>query len=197
MDPGVTEYINSVEQPWQQAIMKRLRKLMHEVDPNTEEKLKWGSPAFDHSGPVLWMFSAQKWVHISFPHGSLLDASHGLFVPTENRAQRTIKLKKNDQFPEKTLAVLIRQVVENNVKGKKISFAASKPGSRKYGLPKKYEKLLSEKNLLHEFKKRPYYQQSGWIRWIVSAKQDSTKKRRLRQMFGELKAGNVYMKMPW
>lgn len=197
MNPEITEYVNSIEQEWQRSILKRLRKLIHEVDPEIEEKQKWGSAAFDHAGPVLWMFCAKNWVHISFPHGSLLDASHGLFEPTDNKGQRTIKLRKNDSFPEKILTELIAQAVSNNVEGKKVSFSSPKPGSRVFDLPNEYEELLTRNDLLSEFKNRPYYQQSGWIRWIESAKQPETKKRRRKQMLDELEAGNIYMKMPW
>lgn len=197
MNLQVTEYIQSIEQDWQRSIAKRLRALVHEVDSDVEEKLKWGSAAFDHNGPVIWMFCAQNWVHISFPQGSLLDSAHGLFEPTENKGQRTIKIYKKDRFPEKVLTQLIVQAVQNNLEGKKISFNAPKPGSKTFDLPREYEDLLSAGSLLEAYQKRPYYQQSGWIRWIESAKQESTKDRRRAQMLDELKAGNVYMKMPW
>lgn len=197
MNPEITEYIDSIETDWQRSILKRLRKLVHQVDPEIEEKRKWGSAAFDHKGPVLWAFCARGWVHISFPYGTLLDASHGLFEPTENRGQRTIKIRQNDKFPEKALAELIAQAVTNNVEGKKVSFNIPKQGSRVFELPKGYEDLLTEKGLSDEFRNRPYYQQSGWIRWIESAKQSETKKRRIKQMLDELEAGNLYMKMPW
>lgn len=197
MSPEISEYINSIDKEWQRTVLKRLRKLIHEVDPQIEEKIKWGSPTYYHSGPVIWMFCARDWVHVSFPHGALLDSSHGLFEPTENKAQRTIKIRESDKFPEKILVELVAQAVSNNIEGKKISFNIPKPGSREFDLPRQYEKLLSEKNLLSEFKNRPYYQQSGWIRWIETAKQPGTKERRIKQMLDELEAGNLYMKMPW
>jgi hypothetical protein len=197
MNLQVTDYIESIEKDWQKVIAKKVRSLVHEVDPQIEEKLKWGSAAYDHDGPVLWMFCAKDWVHISFPQGALLDAGHGLFEPTDNKGQRTIKIYQKDRFPKETLSKLISQAVQNNVEGKKISFNAPKPGSRIFDLPKDYEDLLRENGVLDAYQKRPYYQQSGWIRWMDSAKQESTKERRQRQMIDELKAGNVYMKMPW
>lgn len=135
------------------------------------------------------MFCAKNWVHFSFRQGALLDHSHGLFEPTDNKAMRTIKFGKNSAVPRETMIGLLRQAVENNRSGKKVKFSISKPGSREFDLPKKYEELLATNNLLEDFKARPYYQQKGWIQWIESAKQDQTIQKRKKKMLQELKAG--------
>jgi hypothetical protein len=197
LNAEITAYIESIEKAWQREILRKVRTLIHKIDPKIDEKLKWGSPAFDHSGPVIWMFCASRWVHISFPHGAILDHSHKLFEQTDNRGQRTIKIKEKSDFPHKELSNLIAEAVDNNVKGKKVSFNIPKPGSKKFDLPKIHADLLKKEGLYDIFLKRPFYQQSGWIRWIDSAKQEVTKQKRANQMLDELRTGNTYMKMPW
>ncbi|PWB70192.1 MAG: hypothetical protein C3F07_17475 [Anaerolineales bacterium] len=44
---------------------------------------------------------------------------------------------------------------------------------------------------------RPPYQQNDYIGWIMRAKLEATREKRLNQMLDELKMGNVYMKMKW
>lgn len=197
MNPDLTGYINSVDSQWQRDTLLKLREIIHKTQPDVEEKIKWGSAAFDYNGPLIWAFCAQKWVHISFTQGALLDDKHGLFEPTENKAQRTIKIRQNDPFPEQAIKELVAQAIINNTEGKKISYTAARPRGKSFSLPKKYQTLLKKEKLLESFRDRPYYQQSGWIRWILSAKQASTRARRTGQMISELKDGNKYMKMPW
>ncbi len=193
----VTSYIDNLEPKWQREVIDKIRQSAHQADPEIEEAIKWGSPTFSHNGPVLWVFSADGWVHVSFPHGELLDSSHGLFEKTDSKGQRTIKLREKDNFPQDTFVELLRSTVKNNVEGKRVSFSSSKPGTKTYKLDDEYKKLIKENNLLNEFTKRPYYQQSGWIRWIESAKKPKTQDRRKKQMLEELASGETYMKMPW
>lgn len=197
MNPDVTAYISKVEIPWQKEVLENLRNTIFETIPEVEEKIKWGSVGYDYHGPLLWVFTAQKWVHISFSFGSLLDSSHGLFEETDNRAQRTIKLFNPESFPRETLKKLTKEAAANNQKGKKVSFNPGKSEKREFSLPKEFEKILDKEGLLDEYMKRPFYQQSGWIRWIESAKKPQTRVKRTNQMIAELKAGDKYMKMPW
>jgi len=195
--PEITSYIDAIDVNWQREAFEKIRRTIHQADPDIEEALKWGSPTFYHNGPVLWVFAAKEWVHISFPHGALLGNNHGLFEETDSKGQRTIKLREKDTFPREILLDLLKEAVQNNIEGKRISFSTTKPGSKTYDLSEKYKKILNENKLLEQFTKRPYYQQSGWIRWIESAKRPKTQERRQQQMLEELIAGDVYMKMPW
>lgn len=190
MDPNVDIYIKGLNHDWQREIIKQLRSLAHEADPDIKESIKWGTPAFDHDGPVVWMFCAKEWVHFSFPQGALLDSKHGLFEPTDNKAQRTIKFREEDEISSKKIVQLIQQAVKNNLAGKKVGF----------GLEPKQALILSE-DMSRELKAhsldsvyfdRPYYQQKGYIQWTGGAKQAETRKRRIAKMIEELESG-TYM----
>ncbi|MEX0905503.1 MAG: YdeI/OmpD-associated family protein [Balneolaceae bacterium] len=54
---------------------------------------------------------------------------------------------------------------------------------------------LEERGLMKDYTERPAYQQNDYLGWINRAKRQETKKKRLRQMLDELKAGGIYMKM--
>ena len=54
---------------------------------------------------------------------------------------------------------------------------------------------LDETGLTDDFLNRPPYQQNDYVGWIVRAKREETKVKRLRQMLDELKEGGLYMKM--
>lgn len=185
---AVDTYINK-KQSWQQIILQQLREVLHEADPDISETLKWGAPYYEHDGRVAWMFCAKEWVNFSLLEGALLDDSHGLFEQTDNKAMRTIKIRRGKDVPAKVIARLIKQAVANNIAGKKVVFKRPKPGERVFDVPREYESILKEGDMWNEYNSRPYYQQKGYVEWIESAKQQATKDKRIKTMLGELKAG--------
>ena len=54
---------------------------------------------------------------------------------------------------------------------------------------------LVEHDLEDAYRSRPPYQQNDYIGWIMSAKREETRRKRLSQMLEELRDGNLYMKM--
>ena len=64
-------------------------------------------------------------------------------------------------------------------------------------MPDYVRRALAERGLTIAYAQRPAYQQNDYVGWIVRAKRDETRRRRLHQMLDELAASNVYMKMPY
>ena len=64
-------------------------------------------------------------------------------------------------------------------------------------MPQKIRTLLIKHGVLESYNARPPYQQNDYLGWIARAKLDTTKEKRIKQMVGELKQGDVYMKMKW
>jgi len=194
MNKGIDEYI-AQQEPWKQEVLKDVRTIIHNTDPEIEETLKWGTPTFEDHGIVVWTFCAKEWVHVSFPQGVLLDAPAGTWTEeaeTTTKAQRTLKFRQGDVVPESLLAGLVTQAVKNNREGKKFDFKIAKPGENTFDVPHEYEAFLREHGVLEEYLNRPYYQQKGWIQWIEGAKQPETQEKRKLKMLEELHDG-TYM----
>lgn len=64
-------------------------------------------------------------------------------------------------------------------------------------MPHFVEAALKAAGLKERYTQRPVYQQNDYIGWISRAKRPETQQKRLRQMFQELEAGDVYMKMKY
>lgn len=64
-------------------------------------------------------------------------------------------------------------------------------------MPDFVARALEDSGLTEAYQARPPYQRNDYLGWIGKAKRDATKQRRLAQMLDELRAGDVYMKMPW
>jgi uncharacterized protein YdeI (YjbR/CyaY-like superfamily) len=71
------------------------------------------------------------------------------------------------------------------------------PARPRYEMPDYIREALSAGGLIDAYRARPPYQQNDYIGWIMRAKLEATKKKRLDQMLDELKRGGVYMKMKW
>jgi hypothetical protein len=185
---SVDAYIAGERPAWQTKVLKRLRELVHKTEPDITEAIKWSAPYFMYQdSPIAWMFCAREWVHFSFLEGAILDDSHGLFVETDNKRARTIKIREGDEFPDKVIAKLIKETVANARAGKKVELDRPKPGSQEFDLPHEYEVWLKEAGRLNDYSGRPYYQQKGWVEWIEQAKTDNTKQKRMDMVLIELK----------
>lgn len=67
----------------------------------------------------------------------------------------------------------------------------------RHKMPDYIRAALTERGLMDAYRARPDYQQNDYIGWILRAKRESTREKRLRQMLDELKRGDEYMKMKW
>lgn len=67
----------------------------------------------------------------------------------------------------------------------------------RYKMPDYIRAALTERGLMDAYHARPDYQQNDYIGWILRAKRDETKEKRLTQMLDELERGDEYMKMKW
>ena len=56
---------------------------------------------------------------------------------------------------------------------------------------------LTRRELTETYRNRPDYQQNDYIGWIVRAKREETRQKRLNQMLDELEDGHLYMNMKY
>ena len=64
-------------------------------------------------------------------------------------------------------------------------------------MPDEIRTTLDDAGLMDEYLERPPYQRNDYLSWITRAKRQDTTDRRLAQMLGELRRGDLYMKMDW
>ena len=62
-------------------------------------------------------------------------------------------------------------------------------------MPPDVKKALKDEEVLNDYYARPDYQQNDYIGWIIGAKREETRRKRIKQMMNELRNGGVYMGM--
>ena len=118
---------------WRGQTLARVRKLIHDADPEIVEEWKWmGTPIFSHDGIVCTGETYKSVVKMTFAKGASLDDPSGLFNSSlDGNVRRAIDIHEGEAIDEKALKALIRSAVALNVEGKsKAKTAAVKTAKR-------------------------------------------------------------------
>lgn len=111
---------------WRGAMLKRIRELIKEADPDVVEEWKWrGVPVWEHDGIICTGETYKTIVKLTFAKGAALADPAGLFNSSlDGNVRRAIDIPEGAKINEKALKVLIRAAVELNVS------KAKKPAKR-------------------------------------------------------------------
>ena len=66
-----------------------------------------------------------------------------------------------------------------------------------YPMPDDLRNALEARGLEDAYNARPDYQRNDYLGWMLHAKREETRQKRLNQMLDELEKGGVYMNMAW
>jgi hypothetical protein len=114
-------------QDWRGQTLKRMRKLIHEADPEIVEECKWvkptnpsGVPVWSHAGIVCTGESYKTTVKLTFLKGASLDDPSQLFnASLEGNTRRAIDLHEGDEIDAEAFKALIRAAVALNTSAEK------------------------------------------------------------------------------
>src|SRR5471032_601616 len=112
---------------WRGVTLARMRKLIHEADPEIVEEWKWhGVPVWEHDGIVCTGESYKQVVKLTFARGAALEDPKKLFNSSlEGKVRRAIDIGEGAKIDEAAFKKLIRAAVAANAaalakkKGKK------------------------------------------------------------------------------
>ena len=113
---------------WRGETLARMRKLIHEADPNVIEEWKWmGTPIFSHDGIVCTGESYQKVVKLTFAKGAALKDPSGLFNSSlDGNVRRAIDISEGEVVNASAFKALVRQAVALNSSAKKTPAKSAK-----------------------------------------------------------------------
>lgn len=173
-DPRVDAYI-AKSADFAKPILNHLRELVHEGCPDVVETIKWGSPSFEHHGILCGMAAFKQHCAFGFWNRALKipGADPGAAMGQFGR------LTSLDDLPaDKAFVGYVREAARLNATGEKLGPArrARKP----IPVPKALTAALKKKQgVLAKFKAFSPSQQRDYSEWIVEAKTDATREKRL------------------
>jgi hypothetical protein len=114
---------------WRGKTLAKVRKAIHEADPEIVEEWKWmGTPVFSHGGIVCTGETYKNHVKMTFAKGAALKDPSGLFNSSlDGNVRRAIDIHEREKIDESALKDLIRAAVALNLENK------SKPKPRRAG----------------------------------------------------------------
>jgi len=108
---------------WRGDMLRRLRALIKEADPDVVEEWKWmGVPVWEHDGIICTGESYKSVVKLTFAKGAALEDPSKLFNSSlEGNVRRAIDYREGDKINEKAFKALVRAAIELNQSKKKPS----------------------------------------------------------------------------
>jgi hypothetical protein len=106
---------------WQGAMLRRIRDLIKEVDPDVVEEIKWvkatnpGVPTWSHDGLICTGESYKSVVKLTFMKGASLPDPAKLFNSSlDGNTRRAIDIREDDELDTKAFKALIKAAVDHN-----------------------------------------------------------------------------------
>jgi hypothetical protein len=118
---------NKIEElgDWRGETLARVRRLIHDADPEIEEEWKWekpssgGTPVWSHDGGVCTGESYKQVVKLTFFRGASLEDPKKLFNSSlEGKTRRAIDIREGEQLDEAAFKALIRTAVAANAEAR-------------------------------------------------------------------------------
>lgn len=115
---------------WRGATLAKLRKVVHDVDPDITEEVKWRRPSnpmgvavWEHNGIVCFGGILKERVRLTLVAGASIPDPQKLFDAMLNGKSRAIDVYEGDKLNETALKALVRAGVEHNLAKVKLAKA--------------------------------------------------------------------------
>jgi hypothetical protein len=116
----IDEKINELGD-WRGETLSRMRKLIHEADPEVAEEWKWakatspGTPVWSHDGGICTGETYKSVVKLTFFKGASLKDPAKLFNSSlEGKVRRAIDIREGEEVDADQFKALIREAVALN-----------------------------------------------------------------------------------
>ena len=112
---------------WRADVLERIRRLIHEADPEATEDMKWrkptnpaGVPVWEHAGLICTGETYKNYVKLTFARGAALDDPAGLFNSGfGGNTRRAIDIREGEGVDEAAFKALVRAAVAENLARKR------------------------------------------------------------------------------
>jgi hypothetical protein len=108
---------------WRGDVLRRIRMLIREADPDVVETVKWrkpsnpaGVPVWEHAGMICTGETYKDKVKLTFARGASLDDRSNLFNSSlDGGTRRALDIREGDTIDEQAFTALVREAVAVNL----------------------------------------------------------------------------------
>lgn len=183
-DPRIDAYIEK-SQAFAKPILKHLRNLVHQANPDVTETIKWGFASFDYKGPMCTMAAFKKHIAFGFWKSELLKDPKGYLGLRKNQGGEAMGhlgriSSLTDLPPDKVLIDFIRQASKLNDEGVKV-VRVKKVASQELVIPDYFTAAINKnKKAKSVFENFSVSQKREYVDWVTDAKTETTRNERLK-----------------
>ena len=181
-NPKVDEYIEK-SQDFAKPILHYIREILHEFCPDAEETIKWKFPTFMYKDKILCsMVSFKQYCSMGFWLHDEMQTIKNLETGVEKTNMFSLgKITKLEDLPSKPqLKKIILEAMELTDMGVKLK--KSPPSRSAIEVPEYFKNALNQnKKALEVFEKASPSFRKEYINWIVDAKTEATRNKRMEQ----------------
>jgi uncharacterized protein YdeI (YjbR/CyaY-like superfamily) len=190
-DPRIDDYIGK-SADFAKPILTHIREVVHSACPDAEETIKWGMPTFMHHGILCGMAAFKQ--HAAFNLWKA-DSIVGSDADRAAMGQFGRITKLSDLPSKKIMSGYIKQLMVRNESGVKTPSVRKADDARKViptTPPPDFKAALdANAKARATFDGFSPSHRKEYIEWIVDAKRDETRQRRLRDAIAMLAEGKT------
>lgn len=181
-NPLVDQYIDK-SPDFSKPILNQIREIVHECYPDMEEAIKWKFPTFMYKGKILCsMVSFKGYCSVGFWLHDDMKTLKDLETDVEKTNMFSLgKITKIEDLPSKPqLKKMILEAMELTDMGVTLKKAA--PSKTEIEVPDYFQNVLNQnKKTLEIFQKSSLSFRKEYVNWIVDAKTEATRNKRIEQ----------------
>jgi uncharacterized protein YdeI (YjbR/CyaY-like superfamily) len=191
-DSRVDDYIAGVAD-FAQPVLRKLRQLVHKACPAVEETMKWSFPHFEYKGILCSMASFKHHCSFSFWKAAAMKDPHGILHKTGESGMGNLgKLKSLGDLPEEGVLIsYIKHAASLNDEGSKHHSPKPRSGIE-FKIPQYFLKALKKnQKAFATFESFSPSNKRDYVEWIVEAKTEKTRQRRLATAIEWMAGGKI------
>ncbi|MCE7065413.1 DUF1801 domain-containing protein [Dyadobacter sp. CY326] len=174
-------------------ILSYLRDLVHAYCPDATETMKWSFPHFEYKGSILCnMASFKQHCSLGFWHGSRLSDPNNLLAVGEKASMGHLgRITKLGDLPdESALGDFIVQSMQLIDSGVKMQREPRPVNNKELEVPGYFIEAMTPEALA-TFNGFSYSQRKDYVEWIIEAKTEATRERRMATAVEWLEEGKI------
>ena len=188
-DPRVDAYIDK-QREFAQPILSHIRDLVHALCPEVEETIKWGCPFFTYAGaPMCQMAAFKEHAAFGFWKAALIRGVRANANNGGESAGNFGRLTSVKNVPSRaTLAPLMKAAMQLNADG--VAVPKKRVAKPEPIVPAELQVALAgNRKAKAAFEKFPPSHRREYVEWIVEAKREETRTRRVAQAIAWMEEG--------
>ena len=179
-DPRVDAYIEKAD-PFARPILRHIRQVVHQACPGVQETMKWSFPHFEYHGLLCSMAAFKQ--HCAFGFWKGAQVISGTSGPKTDAMGQFGRITSVEDLPNaRTLASYVKHAATLNAEGVKEPKrdVEERAPRRPVKVPADFAAaLLRNRKAAAAFQAFSPSHRREYVEWIVEAKRDETRRRRI------------------